>query len=103
MPDFVSISSIKKSERKLSKEDLIRGIRFSIAAEYEAVQLYTELAEATDDQYAISVLLDITKEELVHAGQFLKLLKRLAPDEEQHYEEGANEDEEIWSKLKKKK
>jgi hypothetical protein len=42
--------------------------------EYEANQLYVQLAESTDDKLAIAVLMDIAGEELGHAGQFLRLL-----------------------------
>jgi len=73
---------------------LVRAIRFMIAAEYEAVQLYTQLAESTDNELAIDVLKDIANEEKVHAGEFLRLLKELAPDEYDFYAEGAKEVEE---------
>ena len=56
-----------------------------IAAEYEAVQLYMQLAESTENKLAVEVLKDIADEEIVHAGEFLRLLKELAPDEEQYY------------------
>ncbi len=46
-----------------------------IAAEYEAIQLYMQLAESTDNELAIEVLKDIADEERVHAGEFLRLLK----------------------------
>ncbi|MFO7785517.1 MAG: hypothetical protein R6V25_12870 [Desulfatiglandales bacterium] len=35
---------------KLTHEELIRAIRYSIAAEYEAIQLYMQLAESTDNE-----------------------------------------------------
>jgi rubrerythrin len=70
-----------------------------VAAEYEAVQLYMQLAESTDDKLAIEVLKDIADEERVHAGEFLRLLKHLAPDEEEMYEEGYEEVEEMMEKL----
>ncbi len=86
--------------RKLTDEELIRAIRFMIAAEYEAIQLYMQLAEATDNQLAIEVLREIADEERVHAGEFLRLLKKLAPDEEKFYEEGEEEVKELEEKLK---
>ncbi len=101
MPEFGNPFSVLKEGRKLTKEELIRAIRFMIAAEYEAVQLYTQLAESIDDELAIEVLKDIADEELVHAGEFLRLLKELAPEEEKFYEEGAKEVEEEIEKLKK--
>lgn len=101
MPDFGNPFSGLANDKKLTKEELIRAIRFMIAAEYEAVQLYMQLAESTDDKLAIEVLKDIDDEERVHAGEFLRLLKELAPDEEKFYAEGAEEVEEEIAKLKK--
>ena len=73
-----------------------------VAAEYEAVQLYMQLAESTDNKLAIEVLKDIADEERVHAGEFLRLLRELAPDEERLYAEGAKEVEEEIKKLNHK-
>ncbi len=100
MPDFGNPFSGLKEGRKLSEDELIRAIRFMIAAEYEAVQLYTQLAESIDNELAKNVLNDIAEEELVHAGEFLRLLKELSPEEEKFYEEGAKEVEEEIEKLK---
>jgi rubrerythrin len=101
MPDFGTSFSGLASDRKLTHEELIRAIRFMIAAEYEAIQLYMQLAESTDNKLAIEVLKDIADEERVHAGEFLRLLKELAPDEEKYYAEGAQEVEEDIQKTKK--
>jgi rubrerythrin len=101
MPEFSSSLSGLASSRKLTHEELVRAIRFMIAAEYEAVQMYMQLAESTDDKLAIEVLKDIADEEKVHAGEFLRLLKHLAPDEEEFYKEGAGEVEEEIEKLGK--
>lgn len=70
MPDFGNAFSGMTTGRKLTDEELIRAIRFMIAAEYEAIQLYMQLAEATDNQLAIEVLREIADEERVHAGEF---------------------------------
>jgi len=101
MPDFGNPFSGLAKDRKLTKEELIRAIRFMIAAEYEAIQLYMQLAESTDNKLAIEVLKDIADEERVHAGEFLRLLKELAPDEEKFYSEGTEEVEEEIKKFKK--
>ena len=101
MPDFGNPFSGLAKDRKLTEDELIRAIRFMIAAEYEAIQLYMQLAESTDNKLAIEVLKDIADEEKVHAGEFLRLLKELAPDEEKFYSEGAEEVEEEINKLKK--
>jgi len=101
MPEFGTPFSGLAKDRKLTKEELIRAIRFMVAAEYEAIQLYMQLAESTNDKLAKNILIDIADEERVHAGEFIQLLKHLAPDEENFYKEGAKEVEEIIEKLKK--
>ena len=47
-----------------------------------------------DNELAAKVLREIADEELVHAGEFLRLVKELAPNEEQFYQQGAREIEE---------
>ena len=91
MPEFGSPFSGMASDRKLTDAELIRAIRFMVAAEYEAIQLYMQLAESIDNKLAIEVLEDVADEERVHAGEFLRLLRELAPDEEKFYAEGAKE------------
>ena len=101
MPDFGTAFSGLAHDRKLTKAELIRAIRLMVAAEYEAIQLYMQLAESTDNKLAIEVLKDIADEERVHAGEFLRLLKELAPDEEKFYQEGTEDVDELIEKLKK--
>jgi rubrerythrin len=100
MPDFGSSFSGLANNRKLTDDELIRAIRFMVAAEYEATQLYTQLAESTSNKLAIGVLKDIADEELVHAGEFLRLLHELAPDEQKFYTKGAEEVEEMIKEMK---
>ena len=73
-----------------------------VAAEYEATQLYMQLAESTDNKLAVAVLKDIVDEERVHVGEFLRLLYELSPDEEKLYAEGAKEVETEIKKMKQK-
>ena len=98
MPDFGTSFSGLANNRKLNDEELIRAVRFMIAAEYEATQLYIQLSESTDNKLAIAVLKDIADEEIVHAGEFLRLLRELAPDENKLYKKGAKEVEDIIGK-----
>ena len=100
MPEFGTPFSGLAKDKKISQEELIRAIRFMIAAEYEAIQLYMQLADSTNNKLAQEVLKDIADEERVHAGEFLRLLKELAPDEEKFYREGAEEVEEEIKKMK---
>ncbi len=99
MAEFGSAFSGMASDRKLTESELVRAVRFMIAAEYEAVQLYMQLAESTDNKLAKEVLIDIADEERVHAGEFLRLLTQLAPEESKFYEEGAEEVNEMMEKL----
>ena len=100
MPAFGTPFSGLANDRKLTDEELVRAIRFSVAAEYEATQLYMQLAQSTVNKLAVEVLKEIADEELVHVGEFVRLLRALAPDEEKLYAKGAKEVEE---KIKKKK
>jgi len=94
MPEFGAAFSGLAASRMLTHEELVRAIRFMVAAEYEAIQLYMQLAESTDHALARAVLVDIA-EERVHAGEFLRLLHELAPDEQRFYDEGREEVEEM--------
>ena len=100
MPEFSSPFTVLKNDRQLTHEELVRAVRFMIAAEYEAIQMYQQTAESTDNPLAREVLLDIANEEKEHAGEFLRLLRELDPEEEGFYEEGYEEVEEMIEKLK---
>ena len=91
MPEFGNPFTVKDSDRKLNHEELVRAIRMMVAAEYEAIQLDQQLAASTDNRLAKEVLIDIADEEKVHAGEFLRLLRELDPEEMKFYEEGARE------------
>jgi len=101
MPEFGTPFSGLAQDHKLTDSALVRAVRFMIAAEYEAIQLYVQLAESTDNALAVDVLKDIADEERVHAGEFLRLLKELAPDEDKFYADGAREVEEEIEKFAK--
>lgn len=100
MPTFGTPFSGLANDRKLTNNELIRAIRFMLTSEFEATQLYMQLAESIDNKLAIDVLMDIANEELVHAGEFLRLLYELSPDDEKLYAEGAKEVETEIKKLK---
>lgn len=101
MPEFCTPFAVLAKDRKLTDAELIRAIRFMVAAEYEAIQFYMQLAESTDNKLAVEVLKDIADEERVHAGEFLRLLRELDPDEDKFYAEGSEEVEEEIEKFKK--
>jgi len=55
------------------------------------VHIYTAHADATDNQLAKKVLINIANEERVHAGEFQRLLNILLKDEEGFLAQGAEE------------
>jgi uncharacterized linocin/CFP29 family protein len=77
--------------RKLSREEIADALRLSIIAELDAINLYTQLARAIDDEGVRRVLFDVAREEKTHVGEFLALLKKIDP--EQVKELGAGEEE----------
>ena len=79
MPEFGNPFSVLKHDRLLTHEELVRAIRFLVAAEYEATQLYEQLAESTDEALAQNVLRDIANEEKVHAGEFRACSRSFSP------------------------
>ncbi|EKE02421.1 MAG: hypothetical protein ACD_20C00391G0015 [uncultured bacterium] len=95
MPEFSSPFKGLNSDRKLTKGELMRAIRFSIAAEYEAVQIYMQIAESIDDELAKKVLIDVANEEKEHAGEFMRVLRELNPEEFEFYKNGEEEVEEM--------
>ena len=100
MPTFGSPFSGLANNKKLTNDELIRAVRFTVAAEFEATQLYMQLAASTDNKLAVKVLKDVADEERVHVGEFLRLLHELAPDEEKFYAKGAKEVEDMIKKIK---
>ncbi len=91
MPEFSTAFRGLAAARKLSHRELVRAIQFMISAEFEAIQLYEQLAESTDNEPARMTLLDIAREERAHVGEFRALLRVLAPEDEVDYEEGESE------------
>lgn len=89
------LSKIPIEINKLKKDELDREIlRIGMIAELDAINLYEQLAALTEDQKIKSILLDITREEKTHFGEFQTLL--LSKDKEQvkELEEGKREVEE---------
>jgi uncharacterized protein len=99
MPAFVDPFPGVVPGRKLTKRELLRGLRLSLSAEEEAVHLYEALADATDDELARAVLQDVANEERVHKGEFQRLISLLSPDEDTFMSEGANEVNEMREEL----
>ena len=95
MPEFSNPFDGNDPSRPLSKEEMIRAIRFAIASEAEAIQLYQQIAKATEDPLVIRVFTDVAREEKVHIGEFQTVLLKLDPEEEDAYKEGEKEVSEL--------
>lgn len=95
MPEFSTPFRGNNNDRKLSPNELIRAIRFSIASEFEAIQLYEQISESIDNQEAKKVLDEIAGDERVHAGNFLYLLKLIAPKDAEACKEGFEEAQKV--------
>lgn len=66
-------------------------LRIGMIAELDAVNLYEKLAELAEDPKVAKLMLDVAKEEKVHAGEFETLLEEIDPDHEKAEEEGEEE------------
>jgi len=91
MPEFVNPFTGLVPGRKMTDAELLRALRLDLSAEQEAIHLYLAHADATDNELAKKVLRDIADEERVHAGEFQRLIKILASDEESLLAQGAQE------------
>ncbi|WP_094227223.1 ferritin family protein [Methanolobus psychrotolerans] len=59
----------------VNKKDLDKEImRVAIMAEFDAINMYEQMANLTDDKDLKIILLDIAKEEKVHAAMFQTVL-----------------------------
>ena len=91
MPLFSDPFVYLEPERKMSTTELIAALRANLAAEQEAVNTYLAHAGSTDHVLAKKTLTDIANEERVHAGEFMRLIQILAPDEENYLAKGQAE------------
>lgn len=99
MPEFVNPFIGMVPGRKMTKGELLRGLRLSLAAEEEATHIYEAIADACENDLAREVLFDIAREERVHKGEFQRLIELLSPEETELMDNGANEVDEIREKL----
>ncbi len=91
MPEFANINSVYTPDKKLTTIEMLRAIKFAIASEYEAIQLYQQIMESTDNKDVKIVLSDVAKEEKHHVGELRKLLEILSPEDEKEYQHGDRE------------
>jgi len=82
---------IEKVEKKFLDREILR---LAIIAELDAVNLYEQLAAATENKAIREVLLDVAREEKAHVGEFQTLLLRVDPEQVEELEHGKKEVEE---------
>ena len=90
MPSFGDINTVYNPTRKLNTEEVLRALQFSIASEYETIQIYQQIMASTNNRAVKMVLNDLAQDEMHHAGALLKLIHLLDPDVAAQYEIGAN-------------
>jgi rubrerythrin len=87
-------------DRKITKIELTRALRLMISDEYEAVQIYSQVAEAIDDERVKAVIMDIVREEQRHAAQFWDLLRQTDPYESTVFNMAVEENKELQANVK---
>ncbi|HXX36091.1 MAG TPA: ferritin family protein [Thermodesulfobacteriota bacterium] len=90
------LSKIPIRIEKLRKEDLDREIlRAAIIAELDAINLYEQMADTSQNKDIRKLLLDVAKEEKTHVGEFQTLLLAEDPQQKDELEEGKKEVKEL--------
>ena len=90
------LSKIPINLDRIKKEDLDKEIlRSAIIAELDAINLYEQMADMTQDTNVKKLLLDVAREEKTHVGEFQTLLLRKDPQQRKEMEEGEKEIEEL--------
>jgi rubrerythrin len=93
------MSNIPIDLTKVKKENIDKEIlRVGIIAELDAINLYEQLAAATENNDIKRILLDVAKEEKTHVGEFQTLLLREDKQQVDELEAGKKEVEEELSK-----
>jgi len=66
-----------------------------IPVELDAINLYEQLANMTEDENIRTILLDVAREEKTHVGEFMALLLNLDEEQVEELEAGKEEVEEL--------
>jgi rubrerythrin len=90
---FITQSEIEAMPKGNTRDIAI--LRLGIVAELDAANLYERLAALASNSDISKVMLDVAKEEKVHAGEFEALLERVDKEYEDAEEEGEKEVEDL--------
>lgn len=66
-------------------------------AELDAINLYEQMADMTQNKNIRKLLMDVAREEKTHVGEFQTLLLRKDPQQKNELEEGKKEVKELLS------
>ncbi|AAK42859.1 bacteriocin [Saccharolobus solfataricus] len=88
---FSNDPSTLTRKEKFDKEESVRAIRNAIAAEIDAINFYLQQNKYIDDEKLRKVHEDITKEEMTHFGEFLRLLYQVSPEDFSYFKKGWEE------------
>ena len=95
----MTLSKIPISLKKISKKNMDKEIlRTGIIAELDAINLYEQMAELTENLHIKTVLLDIANEEKEHVGEFQYLLLKYDEQQIGALEKGKKEVQELMEK-----
>lgn len=93
---LIMISKVPIDIKKIKGKSLEREVlRIAIAAEFDAISLYEQLAAIVDSKDIKDVLLDVAKEEKTHVGEFSTLLLKYDDEQSEELKKGRKEVEEI--------
>jgi rubrerythrin len=96
------LSKIPVELDRIDEEDLDKQIlRLAIMAELDAINLYEQLANVTEDENIRTILLDVAREEKTHVGEFMALLLNLDEEQVEELEAGKEEVEELLEEEEK--
>ncbi|MBO3800508.1 MAG: demethoxyubiquinone hydroxylase family protein [Candidatus Brockarchaeota archaeon] len=89
------ISKVPIHLEKVKKEEVNKEVlRVAIIAELDAINLYEQLAQVTEDEEIKKILMDIAREEKTHVGEFQALLLKRDMEQASELEKGRKEVEE---------
>jgi len=93
------LSKIPIDIERIRKENLDREIlRAAIIAELDAINLYEQMADMTQNKNIRKLLLDVAREEKTHVGEFQNLLLREDHQQQDELEKGKKEAKQLLNK-----
>lgn len=93
---IITLGKIPIDIQKIKKQNLEKQIlRIGILAELDAINLYEQLADMTENKNIKKILLEIAREEKTHVGEFQYLLLELDNQQKKELDEGKKEVKEL--------